>query len=64
MAQTALFTFDDETMRHLRFLAEDGKRSEFVRNLINREYNRVFGDGEVAHAPMPEPVNPFVAEMD
>ena len=63
MAQTALFTFDDETFCKLRDLAEDGKRSELVRNLIKREHERVFGDGEAQHAPAEEE-NPFVTEMD
>ena len=47
-------------------LADHYRRSKAgqVEFMVSQEHRRVFGDGESAHAPTPEPVNPFVAEMD
>jgi predicted transcriptional regulator len=51
MAQTALFTLDDETVRRLRELAPKGDRSKFIAKLINAEFDRKFNDGEAVYAP-------------
>ena len=44
--------------------AERRSKGAQIEYMIEREHKRIFGDGEAAHAPTEEPVNPFVTEMD
>lgn len=46
MVVTVTFSLDEETVRRLGEIASSGQRSEKVRDLINREWERVFQDGE------------------
>jgi hypothetical protein len=60
MANTVTFSFDEETVRKLGEIVGNGNKSERLRNLIQREWERLYMDGEAIHAP----VNPYVAETD
>lgn len=59
MAITITFTLDEETVKRLGELAQNGKKSETIRKLISQEWERLFVDGETVYAP----VEPAPAEV-
>lgn len=61
MAITKTYSFDETTVRKLLDIVGSGNASETLRNLIQKEWERIFGDGEEQHAPTE---NPFVSEME
>ncbi len=51
MAITISFTLDEKTVKCLNDIAKNGQKSEKIRELISQEWERLFKDGEAAHAP-------------
>lgn len=57
MAITVTFTLDEKTMLKLGQISSNGKKSEKIRDLISREWERLFDDGELAHAPVEDGIS-------
>lgn len=52
MAISVTFSLDEATVLKLRQISQYGKNSEKIRELIAHEWDRLFKDGESAHAPV------------